>query len=104
MLNLHLTFFFLTLPILLTLHREAEGFKEQGNAFYIKKDYAEAFNYYTKAIGNYSHAILLSLPVVSLLEDTLASCINIVQLFLYRHVSKECKLLWKPGSHTNDVV
>lgn len=34
------------------LHREAEGFKELGNAFYIKKDYAEAFNYYTKAIGN----------------------------------------------------
>uniref|UniRef100_A0A8C7WNM0 DnaJ homolog subfamily C member 7 n=1 Tax=Oryzias sinensis TaxID=183150 RepID=A0A8C7WNM0_9TELE len=32
------------------LEREAEGFKEQGNAFYVKKDYAEAFNYYTKAI------------------------------------------------------
>uniref|UniRef100_A0A667ZBA5 DnaJ homolog subfamily C member 7-like n=1 Tax=Myripristis murdjan TaxID=586833 RepID=A0A667ZBA5_9TELE len=29
---------------------QAEGFKEQGNAFYIKKDYSEAFNYYTKAI------------------------------------------------------
>ncbi|XP_048870801.1 dnaJ homolog subfamily C member 7-like [Brienomyrus brachyistius] len=33
------------------IEREAEGFKEQGNAFYIKKDYSEAFNYYTKAIG-----------------------------------------------------
>jgi len=33
------------------LLREAEGFKEQGNAFYIKKNYSEAFNYYTKAIG-----------------------------------------------------
>ncbi|XP_064171178.1 dnaJ homolog subfamily C member 7-like isoform X1 [Anguilla rostrata] len=32
------------------LEREAEGFKEQGNAFYIKQDYAEALNYYTKAI------------------------------------------------------
>ncbi|KAM4531431.1 dnaJ homolog subfamily C member 7 isoform 3-T3 [Odontesthes bonariensis] len=32
------------------LEREAEGFKEQGNTFYIKKDYGEAFNYYTKAI------------------------------------------------------
>ncbi|KAK5884639.1 hypothetical protein CesoFtcFv8_018440 [Champsocephalus esox] len=32
------------------LERDAEVFKEQGNAFYIKKDYAEAFNYYTKAI------------------------------------------------------
>eukprot|EP00063_Salmo_salar_P059617 XP_014034452.1 PREDICTED: dnaJ homolog subfamily C member 7-like isoform X1 [Salmo salar] len=30
--------------------REAEGFKDQGNAFYVKKDYSEAFNYYTKAI------------------------------------------------------
>uniref|UniRef100_A0A8C7KN80 DnaJ homolog subfamily C member 7 n=1 Tax=Oncorhynchus kisutch TaxID=8019 RepID=A0A8C7KN80_ONCKI len=30
--------------------REAESFKEQGNAYYIKKDYSEAFNYYTKAI------------------------------------------------------
>lgn len=34
------------------LPREAEGFKEQGNAYYVKKDYSEAFNYYTKAIGN----------------------------------------------------
>ncbi|RXM35572.1 DnaJ-like subfamily C member 7 [Acipenser ruthenus] len=32
------------------IEREAEGFKEQGNAFYIKKDYSEAFNFYTKAI------------------------------------------------------
>ncbi|XP_030112110.2 dnaJ homolog subfamily C member 7 [Taeniopygia guttata] len=30
--------------------REAEAFKEQGNAYYAKKDYNEAFNYYTKAI------------------------------------------------------
>uniref|UniRef100_A0A3Q2QLE9 DnaJ homolog subfamily C member 7 n=1 Tax=Fundulus heteroclitus TaxID=8078 RepID=A0A3Q2QLE9_FUNHE len=30
--------------------RDAEAFKEQGNAFYVKKDYTEAFNYYTKAI------------------------------------------------------
>uniref|UniRef100_A0A8B9RFS1 DnaJ homolog subfamily C member 7 n=1 Tax=Astyanax mexicanus TaxID=7994 RepID=A0A8B9RFS1_ASTMX len=34
-----------------TLHsKEAETFKEKGNAFYVKKDYSEAFNYYTKAI------------------------------------------------------
>ncbi|XP_051571537.1 dnaJ homolog subfamily C member 7-like isoform X2 [Myxocyprinus asiaticus] len=32
------------------LEREAEGFKEQGNAYYVNKDYAEAFNFYTKAI------------------------------------------------------
>ena len=31
--------------------REAESFKEQGNAYYAKKDYNEAYNYYTKAIG-----------------------------------------------------
>ncbi|KAH0626922.1 hypothetical protein JD844_002219 [Phrynosoma platyrhinos] len=30
--------------------REAEAYKEQGNAFYAKKDYNEAYNYYTKAI------------------------------------------------------
>ncbi|KFO28527.1 DnaJ like protein subfamily C member 7 [Fukomys damarensis] len=29
---------------------EAESFKEQGNAYYAKKDYHEAYNYYTKAI------------------------------------------------------
>lgn len=33
------------------LFREAESFKEQGNAYYAKKDYNEAYNYYTKAIG-----------------------------------------------------
>uniref|UniRef100_F6XJ31 DnaJ homolog subfamily C member 7 n=2 Tax=Ornithorhynchus anatinus TaxID=9258 RepID=F6XJ31_ORNAN len=30
--------------------REAEAFKEQGNAFYANKDYHEAFNCYTRAI------------------------------------------------------
>lgn len=32
----------------------AESFKEQGNAYYSKKDYSQAFNYYTKAIGEYT--------------------------------------------------
>lgn len=58
LLNLSLTFF---LSFCQLLHREAEGFKEQGNAFYIKKDYAEAFNYYTKAIGNYPYIIVFLL-------------------------------------------
>lgn len=40
-------------------HREAEGFKEQGNAFYVKKDYAEAYNYYTKAIGKFARILLI---------------------------------------------
>lgn len=39
--------------------REAESFKEQGNAYYIKKDYSEAFNYYTKAIGKNSQGYQL---------------------------------------------
>lgn len=34
--------------------REAESFKERGNAYYAKKDYNEAYNYYTKAIGENS--------------------------------------------------
>ncbi|MFT7814691.1 dnaJ homolog subfamily C member 7 [Arapaima gigas] len=38
------------LQVMTDVEREAECFKEQGNAFYIKKDYSEAFNYYTKAI------------------------------------------------------
>ena len=36
--------------------REAESFKEQGNAYYAKKDYNEAYNYYTKAIGEKEYA------------------------------------------------
>lgn len=41
----------LTLVLVSPPSSQAEGFKEQGNAFYSKKDYSEAFNYYTKAIG-----------------------------------------------------
>lgn len=33
------------------LNSQAEGFKEQGNVFYSQKAYSEAFNCYTKAIG-----------------------------------------------------
>uniref|UniRef100_A0A8D3CJE8 J domain-containing protein n=1 Tax=Scophthalmus maximus TaxID=52904 RepID=A0A8D3CJE8_SCOMX len=42
--------FILTLFSVSPLSSEAEGFKEQGNALYSRKDYSEAFNYYTKAI------------------------------------------------------
>lgn len=41
-------------PCVLLPFREAESFKEQGNAYYAKKDYNEAYNYYTKAIGESS--------------------------------------------------
>lgn len=56
------------LTVLFPPPREAEGFKEQGNAFYVKKDYAEAFNYYTKAIGKKgllsgSHGMLIDLLI-----------------------------------------
>ncbi|KAG2460559.1 DNJC7 protein, partial [Polypterus senegalus] len=34
------------------MEREAEDFKEQGNAFYVRKDYSEAFNFYSKAIDS----------------------------------------------------
>lgn len=40
-----------------SLPSEAEGFKEKGNVFYSKKDYSEAFNYYTKAIGEIAIAL-----------------------------------------------
>lgn len=41
------------------LFREAESFKEQGNAYYAKKDYNEAYNYYTKAIGEKDLVLML---------------------------------------------
>ena len=45
---------FLLKCVVLLPFREAESFKEQGNAYYAKKDYNEAYNYYTKAIGENS--------------------------------------------------
>lgn len=48
----------------ISIFREAEVFKEQGNAYYVKKDYTEAFNYYTKAIGKFLTGLTLVLLVV----------------------------------------
>lgn len=48
------------LTFVFPLFSEAEGFKEQGNAFYSRKDYSEAFNFYTKAIGEISYWYTLS--------------------------------------------
>lgn len=53
----------LTLLCVSPLSRQAEGFKEQGNAFYSQKDYSEAFNYYTKAIGEITKNSSLSLEL-----------------------------------------
>lgn len=41
--------------------REAESFKEQGNVYYAKKDYNEAYNYYTKAIGESDLGVVMAL-------------------------------------------
>lgn len=63
--------------------REAESFKEQGNAYYIKKDYSEAFNYYTKAIGKNSISDInckgyplyrVGKPLFSVGERIISSC------------------------------
>lgn len=48
----------LTFALPLSPLSKAEGFKEQGNVFYSKKDYSEAFNYYTKAIGKRTSSVI----------------------------------------------
>lgn len=59
---------------------EAESFKEQGNAYYAKKNYIEAFNYYTRAIdkcpknasyyGNRAATLMMLSRFQEALEDT----------------------------------
>ena len=46
-----------------SLPSEAEVFKEEGNAFYIKKDYSEALSRYSKAIGEPITLYWRDLPV-----------------------------------------
>uniref|UniRef100_A0A668RJV9 J domain-containing protein n=1 Tax=Oreochromis aureus TaxID=47969 RepID=A0A668RJV9_OREAU len=68
------------------LEREAESFKEQGNAFYVKKDYAEAFNYYTKAIdmcpknASYYGNRAATLMMLCRYRDALEDCQQAVRL------------------------
>lgn len=69
----------LTFVSVITLPSEAEGFKEQGNAFYSRKDYSEAFNYYTKAIGEViiQHSVTL---------EWTDKGICVAHWFLYSHI------------------
>lgn len=84
------------------LSSQAEIFKEQGNAYYSKKDYPAAFNYYTKAIGKitakrtglsfhmlwvimFAHLHYPSFPPAVLSSDGFCSVsTNTVTLFLLR--------------------
>uniref|UniRef100_A0A668RGA5 DnaJ homolog subfamily C member 7 n=1 Tax=Oreochromis aureus TaxID=47969 RepID=A0A668RGA5_OREAU len=85
------------------LEREAESFKEQGNAFYVKKDYAEAFNYYTKAIdmcpknASYYGNRAATLMMLCRYRDALEDCQQAVRLdntFIKGHLREgKCHLL-----------
>ncbi|KTF92142.1 hypothetical protein cypCar_00036029 [Cyprinus carpio] len=85
------------------LEREAEGFKEQGNAFYVKKDYAEAFNFYTKAIdlcpknasyyGNRAATLMMLSRYREALEDS-QQAVRLDDTFMKGHMREgKCHLL-----------
>ncbi|KAJ4940744.1 hypothetical protein JOQ06_027039 [Pogonophryne albipinna] len=85
------------------LEREAEGFKEQGNAFYSKKDYSEAFNYYTKAIGaspktasyygNRAATLMMLFRIREALEDS-QQAVRLDECFMKGHLREgKCHLL-----------
>uniref|UniRef100_A0AAR2LXA0 DnaJ homolog subfamily C member 7 n=1 Tax=Pygocentrus nattereri TaxID=42514 RepID=A0AAR2LXA0_PYGNA len=85
------------------LPREAEGYKEQGNAFYIKKDYSEAFNYYTKAIdvcpknasyyGNRAATLMMLSRYREALEDS-QQAVRLDDTFMKGHLREgKCHLL-----------
>uniref|UniRef100_A0A7N6AJC7 J domain-containing protein n=1 Tax=Anabas testudineus TaxID=64144 RepID=A0A7N6AJC7_ANATE len=81
---------------------QAEGFKEQGNAFYSKKDYSEAFNYYTKAIdacptnasyyGNRAATLMMLCRFREALEDSQQS-VRLNDCFMKGHLREgKCHL------------
>ncbi|XP_046722835.1 dnaJ homolog subfamily C member 7 [Silurus meridionalis] len=85
------------------LEREAEGCKEQGNAYYVKKDYAEAFNYYTKAIdlcpknasyyGNRAATLMMLSRYREALEDS-QQAVRLDDTFMKGHLREgKCHLL-----------
>ncbi|XP_062874709.1 dnaJ homolog subfamily C member 7 isoform X2 [Trichomycterus rosablanca] len=85
------------------LEREAEGYKEQGNAYYIKKDYSEAFNYYTKAIdmcpknasyyGNRAATLMMLSRYREALEDS-QQAVRLDDAFMKGHLREgKCHLL-----------
>ncbi|XP_077595627.1 dnaJ homolog subfamily C member 7-like [Stigmatopora nigra] len=84
------------------LERQAEGFKEQGNAFYSKKDYSEAFNYYTKAIdtcptnasyyGNRAATLMMLFRFREALEDS-QQAVRLDDCFMKGHLREgKCHL------------
>ncbi|XP_016109752.1 dnaJ homolog subfamily C member 7-like [Sinocyclocheilus grahami] len=85
------------------LEREAEGFKEQGNVYYVKKDYAEAFNFYTKAIdlcpknasyyGNRAATLMMLSRYREALEDS-QQAVRLDDTFMKGHMREgKCHLL-----------
>ncbi|CAB1337835.1 unnamed protein product, partial [Coregonus sp. 'balchen'] len=81
---------------------EAEGFKEQGNACYVKKDYSEAFNYYTKAIdacpknasyyGNRAATLMMLCRFREALEDS-QQAVRLDDCFMKGHLREgKCHL------------
>uniref|UniRef100_A0A8C5G7N6 DnaJ homolog subfamily C member 7-like n=1 Tax=Gouania willdenowi TaxID=441366 RepID=A0A8C5G7N6_GOUWI len=84
------------------MERRAEGFKEQGNAFYSKKDYSEAFNYYTKAIdaspknasyyGNRAATLMMLCRFREALEDS-QQAVRLDDCFMKGHLREgKCHL------------
>ncbi|XP_044033557.1 dnaJ homolog subfamily C member 7-like isoform X2 [Siniperca chuatsi] len=84
------------------LERQAEGFKEQGNAFYSQKDYSEAFNYYTKAIdacpknasyyGNRAATLMMLCRFREALEDS-QQAVRLDDCFMKGHLREgKCHL------------
>ncbi|XP_034425764.1 dnaJ homolog subfamily C member 7-like isoform X3 [Hippoglossus hippoglossus] len=82
--------------------QEAEGFKEQGNALYSKKDYSEAFNYYTKAIdtcpktasyyGNRAATLMMLSRFREALEDS-QQAVRLDESFMKGHLREgKCHL------------
>lgn len=88
-------------------HREAEVFKEQGNAYYVKKDYSEAFNYYTKAIGEFAclsctRSLPLTLTLTLSRSFSLAQSLSFLLLFwLFPLITFSPCVCRSPGLNAN---
>ncbi|XP_075884197.1 dnaJ homolog subfamily C member 7-like [Nelusetta ayraudi] len=84
------------------LERQAEGFKEQGNALYSQKSYSEAFNCYTKAIdacpknasyyGNRAATLMMLSRFREALEDS-QQAVRLDECFMKGHLREgKCHL------------
>ncbi|XP_058477788.1 dnaJ homolog subfamily C member 7-like [Solea solea] len=90
------------IPMEEDLERQAECFKEQGNALYSRKDYSEAFNYYTKAIdacprnasyyGNRAATLMMLFRFREALEDS-QQAVRLDDCFMKGHLREgKCHL------------